>query len=82
MKTKTFNILLLMASVVIALSSCKGTNSSSEPQNLGTSFIELTKTFIEKEPVQVITPSISDEKVLDEKEMKTYVDSTGKVYLN
>ena len=46
-------------------------------------FFMLTSTFLKKEPVQVITPpSLSEEKVNDEKFVQLLVASDGKVYMN
>jgi len=46
-------------------------------------FFMLTSTFLQKEPVQVITPpSVSTDKVPDEKLVQALVGPDGKVYLN
>jgi biopolymer transport protein ExbD len=46
-------------------------------------FFMLTSTFLQKEPVQVITPpSVSDEKVPDEKLVQVLIAPDGKVYMN
>ena len=46
-------------------------------------FFMLTSTFLQKEPVQVITPpSVSEEKVPDEKLVQVLIGPDGKVYLN
>ena len=46
-------------------------------------FFMLTSTFLQKEPVQVITPpSVSDKKVPDEKLVQVLVGPDGKVYMN
>ncbi len=46
-------------------------------------FFMLTSTFLQKEPVQVITPpSVSEEKVPDEKLVQVLVAPNGKVYMN
>ncbi|MBR5638568.1 MAG: biopolymer transporter ExbD [Muribaculaceae bacterium] len=46
-------------------------------------FFMLTSTFLQKEPVQVVAPpSVSDEKVYDEKVVQVLVGPTGKVYMN
>ncbi len=46
-------------------------------------FFMLTSTFLQKEPVQVITPpSVSEEKVPDEKLVQILIAPDGKVYLN
>jgi len=46
-------------------------------------FFMLTSTFLQKEPVQVVTPpSISETKVPDEKLVQVLVAPDGKVYLN
>ena len=45
-------------------------------------FFMLTSTFLQKEPVQVITPpSVSEEKVPDEKLVQVLVGPDGKVYM-
>ena len=45
-------------------------------------FFMLTSTFLQKEPVQVITPpSVSEEKVPDEKLVQVLVAPDGKVYM-
>ena len=45
-------------------------------------FFMLTSTFLQKEPVQVITPpSVSEKKVPDSKLMSVLVAQDGKVYL-
>ena len=46
-------------------------------------FFMLTSTFLQKEPVTVITPpSVSEAKVPDEKLVQVLVAPNGKVYLN
>ncbi|MBR6490115.1 MAG: biopolymer transporter ExbD, partial [Muribaculaceae bacterium] len=46
-------------------------------------FFMLTSTFLQKEPVQVITPpSVSEAKVPDEKLVQILVGPDGKVYFN
>lgn len=46
-------------------------------------FFMLTSTFLQKEPVQVVTPpSVSETKVPDEKLVQILVAPDGKVYLN
>lgn len=46
-------------------------------------FFMLTSTFLQKEPVQVVTPpSVSETKVPDEKLVQVLVGPDGKVYLN
>jgi biopolymer transport protein ExbD len=46
-------------------------------------FFMLTSTFLQKEPVTVITPpSVSEEKVPDEKLVQVLIAPDGKVYLN
>jgi len=46
-------------------------------------FFMLTSTFLQKEPVQVITPpSVSEEKVPDEKLVQVLIGPEGSVYLN
>ena len=46
-------------------------------------FFMLTSTFLQKEPVQVITPpSVSEEKVPDEKLVQVLIAPNGKVYMN
>ena len=46
-------------------------------------FFMLTSTFLQKEPVQVVTPpSVSEEKVPDEKLVQVLVGPSGKVYMN
>ena len=45
-------------------------------------FFMLTSTFLQKEPVQVITPpSVSEEKVPDEKLVQILIAPNGKVYM-
>ena len=46
-------------------------------------FFMLTSTFLQKEPVTVITPpSVSEEKVPDEKLMSVLVGQDGKVFIS